>query len=532
MVKRLLVLCMFACLSACESDKSGSDDWYGDDWSDDTGRPVLEAEVSGGGELRLVPDFIDFGAVRFDEEPIVKQFDVMSVGTLPVNIEGLHVEAAIASFTVLTDLADTRLDPGEMVEVSVAFDPMASDSQTGRAVVTSDAVLPRSAHVVLEGEGTLPELEISADPLNAGTVYLGCEKAVYVTLKNVGNETLEVYDMGQSEGAFQITSMPSLPLNLEPDEDVQVYLEFAPTVEGESSGTLTVTSNEPLETREASQVGTGEYGAFYEEEWVVESDPPADILFYVDQSGSMSDDQDRLATNFSTFISELNTYSEDWQIIVANADNGCNAHGDVLTPAIADYESRFQSVVSSGGGFWTEAGLTIASEAIDKTDPGECNWGFLRPDAMLHIIMVSDEEEQSSSSWDWYVDKIVSKKGSSARVKFSAIAGDYPSGCATADPGAGYYEAVMATDGVFLSICSDWATPSNLSMLAAASVQRDTFELDATAFASTVRVYVNGSERLSGWYFDEDDNTVVFEESIPGEGDEVRVIYGGVGFCD
>jgi hypothetical protein len=58
-----------------------------------------------------------------------------------------------------------------------------------------------------------------------------------------------------------------------------------------------------------------------------------------------------------------------------------------------DYMMWFVNVVSSGGGWWTEAGLTVTSEAIDKTDPGECNYGFLRTDAMLHIIMVSDEVE-------------------------------------------------------------------------------------------------------------------------------------------
>jgi hypothetical protein len=287
-----------------------------------------------------------------------------------------------------------------------------------------------------------------------------------------------------------------------------------------------------METRDGAQIGTGEYGAFYEDEWVVPSEPPTDIVFYVDQSGSMDDDQMRLASNFSTFISELATYSNDWQIIVANADNGCNAHGGVLTPAMPDYETRFQSAVSSGGGFWTEAGLTIASEAIDKTDVGECNWGFLRPDAMLHIIMVSDEAEQSSSSWTWYMDKIIAKKGSTANVKFSAIAGDYPGGCATADAGDGYYQAVMATEGVFLSICSDWATPTNLSMLAAASVQMAAFELNATPAQATIRVWVNGTERLDGWRYNEGDNTVVFDEDIPQEEDVVKISYGGLTVCD
>ena len=69
-------------------------------------------------------------------------------------------------------------------------------------------------------------------------------------------------------------------------------------------------------------------------------------------------------------------------------------------------------------------------------------------------------------------------------------------------------------------------------MLAAASVQVEAYELGATAAPSTIKVYVNGTERLSGWHYDSDDNTVVFDEGIPEEGDNVRVTYGGVTSCD
>ena len=493
---------------------------------------ISETDDVGGSEIRVNPEFIPFGSAGRDDDPVVKQFEVRSVGGTPVTIDGLYIDSDVSSFTILTDLVGMVLAPGELVMVDVAFEPMAAEGQSAQAFVTSDADFPPEVWVDLAGEGTIPELEITPDELTIGDTLVGCEKDAPVLLKNVGNDTLEIYDVTLDGEAFELTTSLDLPLSLEPAESVEVRVGFEPNEEATFVSTLTVESNEPLGTREATQNAAGEYGAFYEDNWVVPSDPPSDIVFYVDQSGSMDDDQARLASNFSTFITELATYSNDWQIIVANADNGCNAHSGVLTPDAVNYETRFQTAVSSGGGFWTEAGLTITSEAIDKTDVGECNWGFLRPDAMLHIIMVSDEAEQSSSSWTWYMDKIVAKKGSTANVKFSAIAGDYPGGCSTADAGDGYYQPVMATDGVFLSICSDWATPSNLSMLAAASVQMTAFELDASPSQDTIRVYVNGTERLDGWRYDEGDNTVVFEDGIPQEDDEVKVTYGGMGVCD
>jgi hypothetical protein len=495
-------------------------------------KPISETTGGGGPDIRVLPSTLDFGSLGADDEAVVKQFDIFSIGDEPLNIEDLRIDSEVGSFTILTELESPMLMVGESVTVDVVFEPMAAHSQSGQAVVVSDAELKSEVAVELTGMGIIPELNISPDPLDMGTTYVGCEVPSEVELTNVGTDILEIFTVGQEGDAFQMTSTLSLPLTLEPEESVSVYLNFEPLDAGDVEGSITVTSSEPLGERDSLQLGTGEFGATYEEEWVVPADPPSDIIFYVDQSGSMDDDQARLASNFSTFISELATYSTDWQIIVANADSGCNAHGGVLRPGMVDYESRFQSAVSSGGGFWTEAGLTITSEAVDKTDVGECNYGFLRPDAMLHIIMVSDEPEQSSSSWTWYMDKVIAKKGSSANVKFSAIAGDYPGGCSTAEAGDGYYQPVMATDGVFLSICSDWATPTNLSMLAAASVQVAAFELDATAAPTTIHVYVNETERLTGWHYDEPDNTVVFDEGIPEEGDTVRVTYGGLTVCD
>ena len=43
---------------------------------------------------------------------------------------------------------------------------------------------------------------------------------------------------------------------------------------------------------------------------------------------------------------------------------------------------------------------------------------------------------------------------------------------------------------------------------------------------------MNGTERLTGWHYDEDDNTVVFDEGIPEDNDVVRVSYGGMTVCD
>jgi hypothetical protein len=497
-----------------------------------------DGEAAEGPAIQVDPTYIDFGVLRENEE-VIRTFVISSIGDRALTIDSVDFAAAPLGFTILTtELSDLVLAPETSTEVDVVFTPMGVEEYAQIVVGSNDEDKPEVG-VELIGRGAVPELSINPNPLDMGVTYLGCDKNNEVELKNVGTDTLEIYEILHDGEVIDMTAAPEVPLILEPDETATVYFNFKPEEVAESAALLTVNSNEPLETRDANQTGSGEYAAEYEDEWEVPVDPPSDILFFVDQSCSMEDDQARLATNFSTFISELNTYSSDWQIIVANQDTGCNSTSGVLTPDVPEsaYITRFQNGVSDGsdgawGFFYTEAGLTVTSEAIEMTDAGECNHGFMRPEAMLHIIMVSDEPEQSPMPWNHYVDKVIAKKGSPANVKFSAVAGDYPGGCPTAEAGTGYYEAVNTTGGVFLSICSEWATPTNLSMLAAASIQQAAYELSATPDPGSINVFVDGNERLTGWFFDGPTNTVQFEEGIPEEGSHVRITYGGLTICD
>ncbi|MEC7986543.1 MAG: hypothetical protein VX278_15360, partial [Myxococcota bacterium] len=256
---------------------------------------------------------------------------------------------------------------------------------------------------------------------------------------------------------------------------------------------------------------------------------------------SMSDEAQVLGEQFSTFITELSNYTSDWQVMVVNADHGCN-HSGILTPLTAGYETTFSQAVRTGAYdiSFTEALLTNVTRAVEKTGPGECNEGFLRPDAMLHIIMLSDECEQSpnpgicGTQWQSYVDRVVAEKGDLQLVRMSAVAGDYPSGCGnpqSAEFGSGYWEASQATDGLFISICSDWTSPLSLQQLATSSISQSRFTLGEVPVVETISVTVNGSLHTD-WSFEPAENEVIFHSSPPSSGNEVRIAYAGLQLCE
>jgi hypothetical protein len=500
----------------------------------------VTVQKGGDGEgpgIEVSPKLLNFGVVSRGEEAAVRSFVVSSVGATNLTVDGLQIDGeAAGSFSVLSDTVPTVLPPGAEVTVDVAFVPLGANDQIATLSVFSDDPDQAIEQVELFGGGAVPELQISPDPLDFGASYVGCPKTMPVELSNVGTDTLEIGSIAWSgDPEISMGATASMPVSLEPGEALTVDFAFNPSSNVPAEGLLQVDSNEPLGSRTATQVGLGRFAGDFEELWEIPADPPTDILFAVDQSCSMDDDTARLASNFSTFISLLGGYSTDWQVIVANGDDGCN-QGGILAPTVASYNTTFSREVGQNGGSYTEALLSVAANAIEKSAAGYCNYGFVREDAALHLILVSDEPEQSAwlsgQTWDVLVGRIQAAKGDAGRVKISAIAGDYPSGCSSADAGTGYYEAVTSTGGEFLSICSDWASAVNLERLASASITQTSFTLERTPLVSSIEVRLNGVV-VSGWAYDAATNTITMPDGTrPEEGDVVQITYGGVASCD
>jgi len=514
----LTVLTLFACID--NSFTSVPDD------------PVVE-----GARIEVSPSTLDFGAVRVDGSSGSEVFTIRSIGTLPVQVEGLEVRGDVfGDFTLVEDPTPLGLPPGEEVEVPVIFSPSETSEVIANVLISSSDEVDALLTVQLVGSGLEGSLTLDPNPLDFGSSPLDCTRDNGVTLTNEGDGPVTVDDITLEGAAFELPTPLGLPFTLAPDESTWIDGTFLSPETGTFTGELLVSSDDPGGELVGAWMGTTSEGTAMEDRWTLPEAQKSDIVFSVDQSCSMNEDKLALAAESSTFINYLDSYASDWQIMVSSEDNGCNS-GGILTASTPNYQKTFEDAVFWAG--WladlTEALLSIADAAVQATDAGECNFGFLRPDAILHVISVSDEPEQSiyENGRDWadLVASINAKKGDSAMVKFSAIAGDYPGGCATADEGDGYWQAVNSSGGVFLSICSNWATPANMALLADASVTRDTFQLSGTPVESTIEVKINGSVRTD-WTFDAARNSVVITGTAPGGGDTIVITYDGTDACD
>ncbi len=514
----VLALTLFACI-----DNSFSN------LSDDLGHE--------GARIEVVPSTLDFGEVRANGGAETEAFVIRSIGTQPVEVESLELRGDVfGDFTIVDDPAPIGLKPGEEVEVNVIFAPSELSQVTSNVLIYSSDQVDSLLMVDLVGSGLAGSLTLDPNPLDYGATPLLCTRDNGVTLTNTGASDVTVDDMVLTGDAFELPVPHSLPFTLSPGQSTWIDGSFLSPDIGTHTAELLITSDDPGGDIVGSWLGSTDDGVAMEDRWELPTAQKSDIVFSVDQSCSMSEDKLALAGQASNFINYLDSYASDWQIMVSSEDHGCSDTG-ILTASTPNYVKTFEDGVFWGGLFadLTEALLSIADATIQETDAGECNNGFLRPDAILHVISVSDEPEQSLEEtgvdWAQRVANINAKKGDPSMVKFSAIAGDYPGGCATADEGYGYFQATQSSGGVFLSICSDWATPANMSLLASASVTRDTYQLSGTPVESTIEVVVNGSV-VTDWTYDSARNAVVINSDVPEGGDTVVITYDGTGACD
>lgn len=428
-----------------------------------------------------------------------------------------------ARFSVLTPNTD-RLEPGESTELVVTFEALSAAEQGLLRVYSDDPDL-ESAEVLLYGSALTPLLAIQPDPVAFGSRTVECTWEQRVDLFNDGDVDLTIDAMLASGDRFSISEEPDLPVVLAPGASAPLSVSFSPLEPLASFGTLVVSSDDPGGDRQVSITGTGAAASLTEQAFQQGFDvrEDIDILVYIDKSGSMGDDNSRLKDNAADFMDQLSALDTNYQIMVVTEDFGCH-NESIITPATASPVDVFSAALDGPSGGATEAGLSVALKALEASGVGDCNAGFLRDEVALSVILISDEPEQSPAGWEDTLDEILAIEPDTI---VSAIAGDMPTGCETADPGEGYYEAVQATGGVFLSICeTDWSPHidaiSDISTKVPGDLT-DTFYLSSYPDPDTIVVTVDGAE-TDAWRYDEKLNAVVFD-ALPADEADIYITF-------
>lgn len=292
-----------------------------------------------------------------------------------------------------------------------------------------------------------------------------------------------------------------------------------------------------------------------------------DILWVVDNSVSMVEEQARVQNGAAEFIDNLDATGMDWHLGVittdVDAEDADVLIGDpaVLTVEDAGYVEDFKSRVNVGtDGEQMESGLEAAIRAVSSPLIDSENAGFLREDARLSIIVVSDEDDCSDlgamdggDNFDCYQDGapltpvselvqlLRDAKGidsHSSLLQLSGIIGPpVTSNCAAATPGDRYQSAIDEVGGLNANICeADYGgIMDNLGLVASGA--QSVFNLAHAADPVSISVTVTGADgsvsdlagsATDGWVYTSGTDVsrlTFYGEGVPERGASFSVTY-------
>lgn len=178
-----------------------------------------------------------------------------------------------------------------------------------------------------------------------------------------------------------------------------------------------------------------------------------DFLFVIDNSASMNTQQNRLRESVTGFMASIQaslTRISSYHVGVITSDAfvsnapGCNQLGDLVTQSETgvctpfasggrylteadDLETTFPCISAVGiNGSFLERPLSALSAALgpDRSAPGGCNEGFLRENAILVVVLLTDDppynmdvddaHPSAAANVEAWHDSVVQAKGGNA----------------------------------------------------------------------------------------------------------------------
>ncbi len=299
----------------------------------------------------------------------------------------------------------------------------------------------------------------------------------------------------------------------------------------------------------------------FEDTYYQEGTDMVDLLWVIDNSNSMANEQGKVARGFDMFRQAMGLAENviDFHLGVVTTDmDEANPERGLLVgdpPYLTDtegYMEAFMERVQVGtDGSDKERGLQAAYHALTDPEALELNGDFLREDAVLAMIFVSDENDCSDENFltddmagslcydikdkliptAEYIRMFQAVKGIGGRVVASTIVGpDVSEGCEESWPGKRYMTLADELDGVNGNICdADYNAIMDSIGSRITSPQR-TFYLSYRPVEDSIIVLVDDEEiandEATGWHYDDEYVSVGFAgDYYPDFGSLIQVGY-------
>jgi len=241
-----------------------------------------------------------------------------------------------------------------------------------------------------------------------------------------------------------------------------------------------------------------------------------DILFISDDSTSMLTYRQQLSLQSQTIVNRLTAMGIDFHIAVTTTSIGAFYAGGTFVGAPNVITNSTPNVAASLAanlnfnlaGSDLEQGLSSMDMVLSNSSYAS---SFLRPDAMLAVIVISDDDDYSSgttATYQSYLNQLKPPFANGAQSWVLNYVGttSLQSACAQfVNVGTRYLSLVAASGGISQSICgADWSVVMTNIQVVINSVITDYYLSQAPNLA-TVVVKVNGvvvpQDATNGWSY-------------------------------
>ena len=486
-------------------------------------------------DILAFPAIVDFGHLESGHETGTEQFTIINSGqrdlviTTPVLVQGED------RFS-LGDIPDQQwtIAPQENIIFDVTYDPKTFESNGAYIEIASDDPDEPVVRVELVGYGDAPVANVSPLEFNYGDISIGCDNEERLTITNDGNLPLVIENITQMvtqpmDILMEYGTLLSPPWVIEPGYSLDFLVSYVPTDVGSDESEIKIISNDPYNPEiETIQYGDGDVEQWFSENHIQEEIPVLDILWVVDDSGSMNRFQTSLSSNVGLFIQAFTATGADYHMAVITTTH--SMIGVIIDNTTPNAETVIANEVIVGvRGAGNEYGLQKSQDALNDPNSAGRGGAFFRNNATLIVIYVSDEPDHSPS-WTPFVTFFNSLKPAGKFVPYAVI-GDPPGGCTnlqgygSAQYGSGYWDLVDYYGGSWYSICStDWGV--QLESMANQMSGRSSYELEERdPIVDTIVVSING-QVVTDWEYDVNTNSVRFPAGhIPEPGQVIGIDY-------
>ncbi|MBN2710725.1 MAG: choice-of-anchor D domain-containing protein [Calditrichaceae bacterium] len=187
------------------------------------------------------PTPLDFGSVAKGN---LKHMSIKLKNYRSVDININSIELALGSSSVFNiDEENAFIYQGGFVEIQASFLPLEQEIYTDTLILHTDNFGP--LRYLVSGEGVVSEISLDADEKNFGSVQLGNEPQVILTVSNLGKDTLRIYQAYVETDFFRIDQAA---MKIAPFSDDQITITFTPDSALFYSDTLFLINNDPDES--------------------------------------------------------------------------------------------------------------------------------------------------------------------------------------------------------------------------------------------------------------------------------------------